>query len=152
MTEVWFVGVKTAGSLIHRAISLWRELLPAPYEVRGVDVEPGSPGARNVELLEELRTAPGRVAGAVVSVHKVGLRRSQEWPLVGNPPRAAIPRPQYPSANFASSDIISGDQGGSKTIFGWTFSTPSSSPTNSRICSVTWGPIGQAGVVRLKVT
>jgi len=106
VTEVWFVGVKTAGSLIHRAISLWRELLPAPYEVRGVDVEPGSPGARNVELLEELRTAPGRVAGAVVSVHKVGLRRSQEWPLVGNPPRAAIPRPQYPSANVASSDII----------------------------------------------
>ena len=73
MTEVWFVGVKTAGSLIHRAIPLWRELLPAPCEVRGVDVEPGSPGARYVELLEELRTAPGRVAGAVVSVHKVGL-------------------------------------------------------------------------------
>jgi hypothetical protein len=24
---------------------------------------------------------------------------------------------QYPSANFASSDIISGDHGGSKTIF-----------------------------------
>jgi shikimate dehydrogenase len=73
VTEVWFVGVKTAGSLIHRAISLWWELLPAPCEVRGVDVEPGSPGARYVELLEELRTAPERVAGAVVSVHKVGL-------------------------------------------------------------------------------
>ena len=73
MTEVWFVGVKTAGSLIHRAISLWCELLPAPCEVRGVDVEPGSPGARYVELLEELRTAPERVAGAVVSVHKVAL-------------------------------------------------------------------------------
>jgi shikimate dehydrogenase len=73
VTEVWFVGVKTAGSLIHRAISLWRELLPRPCEVRGVDIEPDSPGARYVELLEELRGAPGRVAGAVVSVHKVGL-------------------------------------------------------------------------------
>jgi hypothetical protein len=68
VTEVWFVGVKTAGSLIHRAISLWREPLPVPCEVRGVDIEPGSSGARYVELLEELRTAPGRVAGAVVSV------------------------------------------------------------------------------------
>jgi shikimate dehydrogenase len=73
VTEVWFVGVKTAGSLIHRAIPLWRELLPAPCEVRGVDVEPGSPGARYVELLEELRSSPERVAGAVVSVHKVGM-------------------------------------------------------------------------------
>lgn len=73
MTEVWFVGVKTAGSLIHRALPLWRELLPAPCEVRGVDLEPGSPDARYVELLEELRSAPANVAGAVVSVHKVGL-------------------------------------------------------------------------------
>ncbi len=57
-----------------------------------------------------------------------------------------------PSANFASSVIISGDQGGSKIIFGWTPVTPSRSPTNSFICSETWGPIGQAGVVRVKVT
>jgi len=41
---------------------------------------------------------------------------------------------------------------GAKIIFGWTFSTPGRSPTNSRICSDTWGPIGQAGVVRVKVT
>jgi shikimate dehydrogenase len=73
VTEVWFVGVKTAGSLIHRALPLWRELLPEPCEVRGVDLEPGSPGASYVELLEELRSSPERVAGAVVSVHKVGM-------------------------------------------------------------------------------
>ena len=30
--------------------------------------------------------------------------------------------------------------------------TPGRSPTNSFICSETWGPIGQAGVVRVKVT
>ena len=59
---------------------------------------------------------------------------------------------QKPSANLASSVIISGDQGGSKTIFGWTAVTPWRSPTNSFICSETWGPIGQAGVVRVKVT
>ena len=46
---------------------------------------------------------------------------------------------------MASSDIISGDHGGSKTIFGWTAETPGRSPTNSFICSETWGPIGQAG-------
>ena len=61
-------------------------------------------------------------------------------------------RGQKPSANLASSVIISGDQGGSKTIFGWTAETPGRSPTNSFICSETWGPIGQAGVVRVKVT
>jgi len=72
-TEVWFVGVRTAGSLIHRAIGLWGDLLPTPCEVRGVDVEPGSPRVRYVELLEELRSAPEGVAGAVVSVHKVAL-------------------------------------------------------------------------------
>src|SRR5689334_10628938 len=59
---------------------------------------------------------------------------------------------QNPSANLASSDIISGLQGGSKTILGWTAVTPGRSPTNSFICSETWGPIGQAGVVRVKVT
>jgi TrwC relaxase len=67
------------------------------------------------------------------------------------PTSASLLRIQYPSANLASSDIMSGDQGGSKTIFGWTFSTPSRSPTNSLICSVTWGPMGQAGVVRVNV-
>ena len=30
--------------------------------------------------------------------------------------------------------------------------TPSSSPTNSSICSATCGPIGQPGEVRLKLT
>jgi len=33
-----------------------------------------------------------------------------------------------------------------------TFSTPSSSPTYSLICSVTWGPIGQPGEVSVNVT
>ena len=56
-------------------------------------------------------------------------------------------RAQYPSANFASSLIWSGDQGGVKIIADSTQSTPSSSETNSSICSATIGPIGQPGVV-----
>ena len=39
--------------------------------------------------------------------------------------------------------MFSGDHGGEKVIFGYTFTTPSSSLTNSFICSETWGPIGQ---------
>ena len=52
---------------------------------------------------------------------------------------------QYPSANFASSLIRSGVQGGVNTIVEPTDSTPSSSETNSSICSETSGPIGQPG-------
>src|SRR5690349_6189172 len=59
---------------------------------------------------------------------------------------------QNPSANLASSLMRSGDQGGVKTISELTDLTPSSSPTNSSICSVTWGPIGHPGVVRVNVT
>ena len=36
-------------------------------------------------------------------------------------------------------------------MLGFTFSTPSSSPTNSFIWSLTWGPIGQPGEVSVKV-
>jgi hypothetical protein len=61
-------------------------------------------------------------------------------------------RGQYPSANLASSLIFSGDHGGTKTISESIDLTPSSSPTNSSICSVTCGPIGQPGVVSVNVT
>ena len=64
---------------------------------------------------------------------------------------ASAAEAQKPSANFASSDISSIVHGGVKVIVGWTFETPSSSPTNSSICSVTWGPIGQPGEVSEKV-
>lgn len=70
--EVWFVGVSTAGSLVHRAMPLWQPLLPSRCDVRGVDVEPGSADARYVELLDELRRDE-RAAGAVVTAHKVAV-------------------------------------------------------------------------------
>ncbi len=44
---------------------------------------------------------------------------------------------QKPSANLASSLMRSGVQAGVKVILGYTASTPSSSPTNSSICSAT---------------
>src|SRR3954451_4146046 len=41
----------------------------------------------------------------------------------------------------------SGVHGGVKVMYGFTCSTPSSSPTNSFIWSLTWGPIGHPGEV-----
>ena len=52
-------------------------------------------------------------------------------------PRARDLAPQNPSANFASSLIRSGVQAGVKTMCVSTASTPSTSATNSFICSVT---------------
>lgn len=75
MAEVWFVGVKTDGSLVHRAMPLWQPLLPSQHGVRAVDLEPDSPDALYVELLRDLQRDE-RAAGAVVSVHKVGLFRA----------------------------------------------------------------------------
>src|SRR4029077_16080123 len=46
-------------------------------------------------------------------------RDCRHCPASHDPP----PPDQLPSANFASSEIISGNKGGSKTIVGWTFSS-----------------------------
>ena len=46
----------------------------------------------------------------------------------------------------------SGVHGGENVIVDCTSSTPSSSVTNSSICSDTCGPIGQPGLVSVKVT
>ncbi len=72
MAEVLFVGVTTAGSMVHRAMPLWQSLLPSPVHVRGVDLDPAADPSRYAELLEDIRGDPG-VAGAVVSAHKTRL-------------------------------------------------------------------------------
>ena len=118
-----------------------------------------SPWYDRVEQFLGVDGSPAGVA-SIPTVRRIGkprlMARGYAHPTsLSSAPRGAdrLPeRPQYPSANRASSDIISGDHGGSKTIFGWTLWTPSMSLMNSRICSVTCGPIGQAGVVSVKVT
>ena len=97
----------------------------------------------------------GREDLGVVLVRQLDLRSRKPVVPLGMSAIGSIKRSgtaQNPRANLASSVIISGLQEGSKTIFGWTAETPGRSPTNSFICSETWGPIGQAGVVRVKVT
>ncbi len=72
MAEVLFVGVTTAGSMVHRAMPLWQPMLPSPARVRGVDLDPDADPPRYVGLLDDIRSDPG-VAGAVVSAHKTRL-------------------------------------------------------------------------------
>ena len=72
MAEVWFLGVTTGGSLVHRAMPLWQPLLPSPVRVRGVDLDPGTDDSRYVALLHDIRDDDA-CAGAVVSAHKTRL-------------------------------------------------------------------------------
>src|SRR5207302_9275517 len=99
---------------------------------------------------------PARAAGRGQDVGAAGHAGAGRHRVLGQ--RAGPHRParsdegQYPRANFASSLIMSGVHGGENVIVDFTLSTPSSSPTYSLICSVTCGPIGQPGEVRVKVT
>ena len=72
---VWFVGVSTAGSLVHRAMPRWRPLLDDDVTVRGRDLPLNVPAGAYRSLLDDLRR-DGAARGAVVTSHKVALYRS----------------------------------------------------------------------------
>jgi shikimate 5-dehydrogenase len=72
MAEVWFVGVSTGGSLIHRALPLWRDLLPSECAIRGIDLDLDARDEAYLGLVERLRAEDG-AAGAVVTAHKLRL-------------------------------------------------------------------------------
>jgi shikimate 5-dehydrogenase len=72
MTDVLFVGVTTASSLIHRAMPAWQPLLPTRCGVRGVDIPLGAGREVFTALLERIR-GDESVAGAVVTSHKISL-------------------------------------------------------------------------------
>jgi len=60
MGAVWFVGVSTAGSLVHRAMARWRPLLGGDLEVRGRDLPLDAPEGAYRSLLDDLPSgAPG---------------------------------------------------------------------------------------------
>lgn len=75
MRTVWFVGVSTAGSLVHRAMPRWRPLLDDDVTVRGRDLPLNVPAGAYRSLLDDLRR-DGAARGAVVTSHKVALYRS----------------------------------------------------------------------------
>ena len=75
MRTVWFVGVSTGGSLVHRAMARWGPLLGGDVAVQGRDLPLAAPDRAYRELLDELRRDP-HALGAVVTSHKVALFRA----------------------------------------------------------------------------
>ena len=75
MGTVWFVGVSTAGSLVHRAMARWRPLLGGDVEVHGRDLPLDAPEGAYRSLLDDLRR-DAHAVGAVVTSHKVALFRA----------------------------------------------------------------------------
>ena len=82
MRTVWFVGVSTAGSLVHRAMPRWRPLLDDDVTVRGRDLPLNVPAGAYRALLDDLRR-DGAARGAVVTSHKVALYRSASDLFIG---------------------------------------------------------------------
>jgi shikimate 5-dehydrogenase len=72
---VWFVGVSTAGSLVHRAMEQWRALVGGDLAVEGRDLPLAAPDAAFRGLLDDL-DRDRDAAGAVVTSHKVALFRA----------------------------------------------------------------------------
>lgn len=75
MGTVWFVGVSTAGSLVHQAIDQWRPLVGGDVTVAGRDVPLDAPDAAFRALLDDLGRDADAV-GAVVTTHKVAVFRA----------------------------------------------------------------------------
>lgn len=69
---IWFLGVSTGPSLIHRAAPRWGELLGRPLSCRGVDLPLGAQPAQYRAFCESLATAD-EALGAVVTSHKTAL-------------------------------------------------------------------------------
>lgn len=68
---VWFLGVATAGSMIHEALPRWGERLGQPLTVRGIDLRLGATKQDYERFCAEL--AASDAAGAVVTSHKSAL-------------------------------------------------------------------------------
>ena len=75
MRTVWFVGVSTAGSLIHEAMGRWGPLLGGDIEVEGRDLPLDAPDGAFRKLLDDLGRND-RALGAVVTSHKVAVFRA----------------------------------------------------------------------------
>ncbi|SDM39774.1 hypothetical protein [Allokutzneria albata] len=72
---VLFVGVRTAGSLVHAVFDRWSDVLDRTWVLRGVDLPIDTPPATYRRLLTAMRGNPA-VVGAVVTAHKLRLYRA----------------------------------------------------------------------------
>ena len=80
--EVWFLGVSTRASVIHRALPRWGALLGRPLRCQGVDLPVDARPGDYVEFCDRLLAAPG-AAGAVVTTHKAALYRAARARFAG---------------------------------------------------------------------
>jgi shikimate dehydrogenase len=72
---VWFIGVSTAGSFVHRAMPRWGPLLDGDVSIRGRDLPLVAPADAYRALLRDLGL-DGTAVGAVVTSHKIALYRA----------------------------------------------------------------------------
>jgi len=72
---VLFVGVNTAGSLVHAVFDHWAALLGRPWVLRGVDLPSDTSAESYRRLVIAVRDNPV-VHGAVITAHKVRLYRA----------------------------------------------------------------------------
>ena len=112
----------------------WRRRAPSRQRLNG---QPAAPVEIPVPKREDVggRTGSAEAPGARTTPSGAGALLALS-DFSGPTPNVYGPN-QNPSANLASSLMFSGDHGGTKTISGSTVLTPSSSPTNSSICSLT---------------
>jgi shikimate 5-dehydrogenase len=69
---VWFLGVSTGQSAIHRLLPVWRDQLGVDATVVGRDLPLGPPAEAYLRFLDDLQN-DDRAIGAIVTSHKVGL-------------------------------------------------------------------------------
>lgn len=74
-SEIWFLGVSTGSSTIHRALPRWAGELGRPLRVRGVDLPLGAPAGAYRRFCRDLAADPSAL-GAVVTSHKAALHRA----------------------------------------------------------------------------
>ena len=72
VTRVWFIGVSTGQSAIHRLLPAWSELLGVEASIVGRDLPRDSPPSAYREILDQLVVDDSAV-GAVVTSHKVAM-------------------------------------------------------------------------------
>jgi shikimate dehydrogenase len=72
---VWFLGVSTRGSVIHRALPRWGALLGRPLRCRGVDLPLDAGPDDYLRFCDDLIASWDSV-GAVVTTHKAALYRA----------------------------------------------------------------------------
>lgn len=70
MSEMHFIGVTTAQSLIQRVFPLWMERLGVSMSLRGIDLAVDSKADSYIKAINAIKTAPN-VQGALITTHKI---------------------------------------------------------------------------------